>query len=172
MAGSLNKVTLIGNLGGDPEIRDVAGGSRVANFSIATTESWRDKQSGEKKERTEWHRVVVWNDGLVDVIEKYISKGDKIYIEGELQTRKWYRRGDEETQENARYSTEVVLTGFGGKLVMLNTKGGGTSDPNDNSSRPGNGGGDYRQARDGEGGKSFGRTGGQQTSHLDDDIPF
>lgn len=178
MAGSLNKVSLIGNLGADPEIRDIAGGSRVANFSIATTETW--KKDGEKKERTEWHRVVVWNDGLVDVIEKYVGKGDKVYIEGELQTRKWWKRGDDETPENARYSTEVVLTGFGGKLVMLNTKGGGASDQNDNASRPGNSG-DYGKAKGGErppvssgkGGESgFGRSPQGGSSRLDDDIPF
>lgn len=145
MAGSLNRVTLIGNLGADPEIRK-AGDDRVANFRIATSESWKDKNSGEKKERTEWHSIVVWNDGLVGVIEKYCSKGSKVYVEGELQTRKWEKDGVD------RYSTEVVLTGFNGKLVLLGNGGGGSrqSDPNDNASRPG----------------------GSSQRDLDDEIPF
>lgn len=149
MAGSLNKVTLIGNCGNDPDIRSVGDG-RVANLSIATSESWKDKSSGEKKERTEWHRIVVWNEGLVGVIEKYVKKGSKVYIEGELQTRKWEKDGVE------RHSTEVVLTGFGGRLILLGDGGGGgrQSDPNENSSRPGNDGG------------------GASQRDLDDEIPF
>lgn len=135
MAGSLNKVTLIGNLGADPEIKTLNDGKRVANFSLATSENWRDKASGERQERTEWHRCVVWNDGLIGVIEQYAKKGDKLYIEGELQTRKWQ---DQDGKD--RYSTEVVLTGFRATLLLLGNGGGGgrASDPNDNASRPGN----------------------------------
>lgn len=135
MAGYLNKVTIIGNVGNDPEFRDLTTSQRVANLSIATTESWKDKSSGEKKERTEWHRVTVWNDGLVSVIEKYVKKGSKIYVEGQLQTRKWQDKDGKD-----RYTTEVVLTGFDAKLILLGEGGGGRSmsDPNDNASRPGN----------------------------------
>lgn len=114
MAGSVNKVVLLGNVGRDPEIRSLNNGSRVANLSVATSETWRDKQSGERKERTEWHRVTVWGDGLVGVIEKYVSKGSRIYLEGELQTRKWQDQSGAD-----RYSTEVVLNGLGSKLVLL-----------------------------------------------------
>jgi single-strand DNA-binding protein len=153
MAGSLNKVMLIGNLGADPEIRNTQNGSKVATFSIATSESWKDKNTGEKKERTEWHRVVVWNEGLVGIVEKYVHKGDKIYVEGELQTRKWQ---DQEGKD--RYSTEVVLTGFNGTLTMLSSGGGGVSDPNDNASRARNSGGD-RPTQSGQ-------------LPPDDDIPF
>lgn len=153
MAGSLNKVQLIGNLGGDPEIRSLESGAKVANFSVATSDSWKDKTTGEKKERTEWHRCVVWNEGLVGVIEKYLKKGSKVYVEGELQTRKWEKDGID------RYSTEVVLTGFGGKLVLLGDGGGGrASDPNDNASRPGN---SYAAA-----------TGRPQPNDMNDEIPF
>ncbi|MDK2769941.1 MAG: single-stranded DNA-binding protein [Sphingomonas sp.] len=172
MAGSLNRATVIGHLGGDPEIRDVSGGSRVANFSVATTESWTAKD-GEKRERTEWHRVVIWNDKLVDVVEKYVKKGDKVLIEGEMQTEKWFKRGDEETQENARYTTKIVLTGFNGRLIMLGSPGGGAArDPNDNASRPGN-----SSAKSGERAPVSSGSGGERgfgggSSRLDDDIPF
>ncbi|MGB3388991.1 MAG: single-stranded DNA-binding protein [Pseudaminobacter sp.] len=160
MAGSLNKATLIGNCGGDPEVRSMDNGSRVANFSLATSESWKDKNTGEKKERTEWHRIVVWNDGLVGVIEQYVKKGSKLYIEGEIQTRKWEKDGVE------RYSTEIVLTGFGGRLILLGDSGGGrASDPNDNSSRPGN----QRNSYDEQSGGSY----GDRADDLDSDqIPF
>ena len=138
MAGSLNRVTLIGNLGADPEVRNTTGGSKVVNFRVATTESWRDKTSGEKKERTEWHSIVVWNEGIAGVAEKYLKKGSKCYVEGELQTRKW-----QDKDGNDRYSTEVVLTGFGGKLVLLgdgngSAGGGRAADTNGNADRPGN----------------------------------
>lgn len=170
MAGSLNKACILGNVGGDPEIKDLAGGSRVANFSIATSQTWKDKD-GNKQERTEWHRVVCWNDGLVDVIEKYVKKGSKVYIEGEIQTRQWYRRGDEETKENARYSTEIVMTGFGCTLLLCGDGGGGQArDTNGNASRPGNGG-DYRKARDGEGGGARQQS-SQRDMSDDSDIPF
>ncbi|CAA2140406.1 single-stranded DNA-binding protein [Hyphomicrobium sp. ghe19] len=133
MAGYLNKVQIIGNVGQDPDFRDVSTSQRVANLSIATTESWKDKATGEKKERTEWHRVTVWNDGLVSVIEKYVKKGSKIFVEGALQTRKW-----KDKEGNDRYTTEVNLTGFDAKLILLGDNGGGRgmSDANDNASRP------------------------------------
>lgn len=171
MAGSLNKVLLIGNLGADPEIRN-AGGSKVANFSIATSESWRDKDTGEKKERTEWHRITVWNEGLVGVIERYIKKGDKVFVEGQLQTRKW-----QDQDGNDRYSTEVVLSGFGGAITMLS---GGCDQDQGNRS---NGGSDRDQAnrsnsnrqgnRSNNGGNGGGRPGnGGGGPYQDDDIPF
>ena len=114
MAGSVNKVILVGNLGRDPEIRSTQDGTRVANMSIATSESWRDKATGERKERTEWHRVVIFNERLVDIVEKYLKKGSKVYIEGALQTRKWTDNTGAE-----KYSTEVVLQKFRGELTML-----------------------------------------------------
>src|ERR1700742_2264617 len=119
MAGSVNKVILIGNLGADPEIRSLTSGDRVANLSIATSETWRDRNSGERKERTEWHRVVIFNDNLVKVAENYLRKGAKVYIEGSLQTRKWT---DQSGQE--KFSTEVVLQKFRGELTMLDGRGG------------------------------------------------
>lgn len=118
MAGSVNKVVLIGNLGKDPEVRAIQDGSKVVSFSIATSDYWKDKASGEKKERTEWHRVVVFNPNLCDVCEKYLHKGSKIYVEGQLQTRKWQDQGGVE-----RYTTEVVLGRFKGDLVLLDSKG-------------------------------------------------
>lgn len=121
MAGSVNKVILVGNVGADPEIRTTQDGKRIANIRLATSESWRDKQ-GEKHERTEWHRVVIFNDGLAKVVEGYVSKGSKLYIEGQLQTRKWT---DKEGHE--RYSTEVVLQGFGGTLTLLDAPSGAKS---------------------------------------------
>src|SRR6202034_722292 len=120
MAGSVNKVILVGNLGRDPEIRSTSGGQRVANFSLATSETWRDKNSGERKEKTEWHRIVIFNDRLVDVVEKYVKKGAKLYIEGALQTRKWTDNSGQE-----RYTTEVVLQRFRGELTMLDGRQGG-----------------------------------------------
>src|ERR1700723_3026243 len=119
MAGSVNKVILVGNLGKDPEIRTLQSGTKVANLSIATSETWNDRQSGERKERTEWHRVVIFNDRVADVAEKYLKKGAKIYVEGSLQTRKWT---DQSGQE--RYTTEVVIGRFNGNLTMLDTRGG------------------------------------------------
>ena len=118
MAGSLNKVVLIGNLGRDPEIRTTSDGREIANFSIATSESWKDKATGERKDKTEWHRVVVFSEGLVRVIKNYVKKGSKLYIEGQLQTRKWM---DNENQE--RYTTEVVLQNFNSTLILLDSRG-------------------------------------------------
>lgn len=123
MAGSLNKVTLIGNVGNEPEIRSTQNGKELANLSIATTESWRDKATGEKKERTEWHRVVVFSEGLVNVIKNYVKKGSKLYLEGALQTRKWTDKDGVE-----RYSTEIVLQAFDSTLIMLDGKGGSSND--------------------------------------------
>jgi single-strand DNA-binding protein len=120
MAGSVNKVILVGNLGRDPEIRSTNDGTRIANLNLATSESWRDRNSGERKERTEWHRVVIFNERLVEIAEKYLRKGSKIYVEGALQTRKWT---DQQGQE--KYSTEVVLQKFRGELTMLDGASGG-----------------------------------------------
>ena len=120
MAGSLNKVMLIGNLGADPEIRSFQNGGKVANLRIATSESWKDRNTGERQERTEWHSVAIFSEGLVDVVERYLKKGSKVYIEGQLQTRKW-----QDQQGNDRYSTEVVIRGFNGSLIMLDSQGGG-----------------------------------------------
>ena len=128
MAGSINKVILIGNLGADPEIRHTNDGRPIANLRIATSETWRDKNSGERKEKTEWHTVVIFSEGLCKVVEQYLRKGSKVYLEGSLQTRKW-----QDKDGNDRYSTEVVLQNFGGTLVMLDGKQeGGTSPGQDN----------------------------------------
>ena len=120
MAGSINKVILIGNLGQDPEIRSFQSGDKVANFSIATSESWNDKATGERKEKTEWHRISVYNQGLVKVIENYVKKGSKVYIEGQLETRKW-----QDQQGQDRYTTEIALRPYRGELTMLDSRGGG-----------------------------------------------
>jgi single-strand DNA-binding protein len=120
MAGSVNKVILVGNVGKDPEIRRTQDGRPIANLSLATSETWRDKNTGERRERTEWHRVVIFNEGLCKVVEQYVKKGAKLYIEGQLQTRKW-----QDQQGQDRYSTEVVLQGFNGSLTMLDSRGGG-----------------------------------------------
>lgn len=118
MAGSLNKVILIGNLGRDPEIRSTSDGKEIANFSIATSESWKDKMTGDRKDKTEWHRVVCFNEGLVRVIKNYVKKGTKLYIEGQLQTRKWV---DNDNQE--KYTTEVVLQNYNSNLILLDSRG-------------------------------------------------
>ena len=156
MAGSVNKVILVGNLGKDPEIRSFQNGGRVASFSIATSESWKDKTSGEKKERTEWHRVSVMNDSLVGVVERYLKKGAKVYIEGQLETRKWT---DKEGHE--KYTTEVVLRPFRGELTMLDGA---------NSNRSGGGGGESFPSYENSGAMSS--SGGSSAPVLDDDIPF
>ncbi len=156
MAGSVNKVILVGNLGRDPEIRTFQNGGRVAHLNIATSESWKDKATGERKDKTEWHRVAVFNENLIGVIERYLKKGAKVYIEGALETRKWT---DQSGQE--KYTTEVVLRPFRGELTMLDGKGGGGS----------SGSGDaFGLTGDAGGSASLGGpTGG---SDLDDDIPF
>lgn len=176
MAGSLNKVLLIGHLGADPEIRRLNSGDPVVNLRIATSESWRDKNSGERKEKTEWHNVVIFNDGLAKVAEQYLKKGAKVYIEGQLQTRKWQDQGG-----NDRYTTEIVLQKFRGELQMLDTKNGGDGNEgrsqrnDDYGSRSGGNGG--RQQSDfgggNRGGGDFGGGGGGRSSReLDDEIPF
>src|SRR6201995_3304424 len=126
MAGSVNKVVLVGNLGRDPEVRRLTSGDPVVNLSIATSESWRDKASGERKEKTEWHRVVIFNENLAKVAEQYLKKGSKVYLEGQLQTRKYTDKDGAE-----KYSTEVVLQGFNSALTMLDTRGGGGSESSD-----------------------------------------
>jgi single-strand DNA-binding protein len=120
MAGSVNKVILVGNLGRDPEIRFTQAGKKIANFSIATSDQWRDRQSGERRERTEWHRIVVFNEGLADVVERFVKKGSKLYIEGVLRTRKWQGQDGKDN-----YTTEIVLQGFDSNLTMLDTRGPG-----------------------------------------------
>jgi len=122
MAGSVNKVILVGNLGRDPEVRNTQDGSKIVNLALATSETWNDKASGERKEKTEWHRVVIFNDRVADVAERYLKKGAKIYVEGSLQTRKWTDQGGQE-----RYSTEIVIGRFNGQLTMLDGRAGGES---------------------------------------------
>lgn len=160
MAGSVNKVILIGNLGADPEIRRTNDGRPIANLRVATSESWRDKNTGERRERTEWHRVVIFNEGLCKIAEQYLKKGSKVYLEGQIQTRKWE---DQSGQE--RYSTEVVLQGFNSQLTMLDTRGGGdrASGSSDN----------FGRANAMESGSSgSGSGGGSLAEELDDEIPF
>jgi single-strand DNA-binding protein len=165
MAGSVNKVILVGNLGKDPEIRRTQDGRPIANLTVATSETWRDKNTGERKEKTEWHRVVIFNEGLCKVVEQYVKKGAKVYIEGALQTRKWTDQSGVE-----KYSTEVVLQGFNSTLTMLDGRsgggGGGNFGPDD--------GGDF-----GSGGpvssaprRAVAAGGGGRNNDMDDDIPF
>jgi single-strand DNA-binding protein len=151
MAGSLNKVTLIGNLGRDPEVRRLNSGDPVVNLSVATSENWRDKASGERKERTEWHRVVIFNENLAKVAESYLRKGSKIYIEGQLQTRKYTDKDGVE-----KYSTEIVLQRYRGELVMLDSRGGGEGGERPAAAAP----------QTGDSAPSFER------NDLDDEIPF
>jgi single-strand DNA-binding protein len=154
MAGSVNKVILVGNLGKDPETRRMQSGDPVVNLSIATSETWRDKASGERKEKTEWHRVVIFNKNLAEVAEKYLRKGAKVYVEGALQTRKW---SDKDGVE--KYSTEIVLQNFRGELTMLDSKGEGGSA----MTRSGGGGGSSMGG---------GEPGNFDRSEMDDEIPF
>jgi len=180
MAGSLNKVFLLGNLGADPEIRRTEGGKVIANLNVATSETWRDKNSGEKKEKTEWHKVVIFNEGLAKVAEQYLRKGSKVYIEGANQTRKW-----QDKDGNDRYSTEVVLNGFSSQLILLGDKSesGGSRDGSSRSND--RGGGDYggqshgndrgsSQSNDrGNSNYGGGTSGGRNFSRdIDDEIPF
>ena len=178
MAGSVNKVILIGNLGRDPEVRSFQNGGRVANFSIATSERWKDRNSGEQRERTEWHRIAVLNDNLINVVERYLRRGSKVYVEGQLETRKWT---DQSGQE--RYTTEVVLRPYRGELTMLDGRGEGGG-----GGYGGSGGGDYEsyygdsqsggaQGRGSQGGGFGGGSGGglgpgSDPGDLDDEIPF
>lgn len=185
MAGSVNKVILVGNLGRDPEVRRLGSGEPVVNLRIATSETWRDKQSGERKERTEWHSVVIFNENLAKVAEQYLKKGSKIYIEGQLQTRKWQDQSGVE-----KYTTEIVLQRFRGELTILDSRqgggdeygegggsssgymddrsGGGGSFGRSSAMGSGGGGGSRQPAMSGGGGGG----GRSSSSHLDDDIPF
>ncbi|NKL38809.1 single-stranded DNA-binding protein [Rhizobium leguminosarum bv. viciae] len=169
MAGSVNKVILIGNVGADPEIRRTQDGRPIANLRIATSETWRDRNSGERREKTEWHTVVVFNEGLCKVVEQYVKKGAKLYIEGQLQTRKW-----QDQQGQDRYSTEVVLQGFGSTLTMLDGRGdGGGASGGRGSAGGGNDYGDDYGAPAPSSSPSRGGGGGSNFSRdLDDDIPF
>ncbi|WP_297327862.1 single-stranded DNA-binding protein [uncultured Bartonella sp.] len=159
MAGSVNKVILIGNLGADPEIRRMNSGDQVASLRIATSDSWRDRNTGERRERTEWHSVVIFNENLVKVVEQYLKKGAKVYIEGQLQTRKW-----QDQNGNDRYTTEIVLQKYRGELQMLDSRGEGSG------SRP--------QVSDQSGGYGGSNQGGNNqpeggfSRQLDDDVPF
>jgi single-strand DNA-binding protein len=166
MAGSVNKVILIGNLGADPEVRTMGSGGKVVNMRIATSENWTDKQSGERREKTEWHTVVIFNENLGSVAERFLKKGSKVYVEGQLQTRKW-----QDQSGNDRYSTEVVLQRFRGELTLLDSRDGG------------GGGGDYGSSGGGYGGGGGGGFGGggggnrpasrpTYDEDLDDDVPF
>lgn len=157
MAGSVNKVILVGNLGRDPEIRSTQDGREIANFTLATSESWKDRNTGERREKTEWHRIVVFSEGLVNVIKNYLKKGAKVYIEGSLQTRKWT---DKDGQE--KYSTEVVLQGFGSTLTMLDSR-------RDNNSASGGDSGGYSQASAPAPSAPAKQPAGEL---LDDEIPF
>ncbi|MSO73238.1 MAG: single-stranded DNA-binding protein [Rhodospirillaceae bacterium] len=168
MAGSVNKVILIGNLGRDPEVRTMQSGGKVTNLSIATSENWRDKATGEKKEKTEWHRVVIFGN-LAEIAEKYLKKGSKVYVSGALQTRKWTDQSGAE-----KYTTEVVLQSYGGELTMLDGKGGGGAGAGagggagDDAAGGGwDSGADYDAPKNGGKAKAGGRRG-----PLDDDIPF
>lgn len=170
MAGSVNKVILVGNLGADPEVKSFQNGGRICNLRIATSEDWKDRTTGEKKERTEWHQVVLQSDGLVGVAERFLRKGSKVYIEGQLRTRKW-----QDQSGNDRYTTEVSVGGFDGKLVMLDGakgggggQGGGWSGGSVGGSSGGgqSGGGGWQGGSSGFGGGDFGG------DDLDDDVPF
>lgn len=182
MAGSLNKVMLIGNLGADPEIRSFQNGGRVANLRIATSENWKDKNTGERRERTEWHTVAIFSDGLVNVVERYLKKGSKVFVEGKLQTRKW-----QDQNGNDRYSTEVVIQGLGGTLTMLDGprdgggqggggygggQGGGQGGGGWNQGGGGSGGGGQGGGWNQGGGGNGGGSAGGGYDDLDDDIPF
>jgi single-strand DNA-binding protein len=168
MAGSVNKVILVGNLGKDPEIRRTQDGRPIANLSVATSESWRDKNTGERKEKTEWHRVVIFSEGLCKIAEQYLKKGSKVYLEGALQTRKW-----QDKDGNDKYSTEVVLQGFNSTLTMLDGRAGGGA--------AAGGGGDYDEGTEYGGGSAPAQRkpamaaaagGGGRRSDMDDEIPF
>ena len=165
MAGSVNKVILVGNLGADPEIRNLPSGGKVVNLSVATSENWKDKNTGERREKTEWHRVVIFSEGLARVAESYLKKGSKVYLEGQLQTRKWQ---DQSGQD--KYSTEIVLQGFNSNLTLLDGRG-------DGDSAGGGDNGGFRGVRDNNNGGGGGRrpqasAPAFEPGGMDDDIPF
>ncbi len=172
MAGSVNKVILVGNLGNDPEVRNLPNGGKVVNLSVATSESWKDRNTGERREKTEWHRVVIFSEGLARVAESYLRKGSKVYIEGQLQTRKWQ---DQSGQD--KYSTEVVLQGFNSNLTLLDGRGDGAGAGDGGGYGADNGG--FRGVRDNSGGGGGGGARRPQANApafepggMDDDIPF
>jgi len=187
MAGSVNKVIVLGNLGRDPEVRHAQNGDKIVSLSIATSESWKDKMSGERKEKTEWHRVVVFNPNLADIAERYLKKGSKVYVEGSLQTRKWTNKDGQD-----QYTTEIVLSRFKGELTLLDGRdgggsGGGYGGGSDQGGGYGGGGGGYGGGSGGGGGNYGGgrsaQGGGRPASQgggwdmpppsdLDDEIPF
>jgi single-strand DNA-binding protein len=177
MAGSVNKVILVGNLGADPEVRNLPSGGKVVNLSVATSENWKDKNTGERREKTEWHRVVIFSEGLARVAESYLRKGSKVYLEGQLQTRKWQ---DQSGQD--KYSTEVVLQGFNSNLTLLDGRGegdgaGGGYGNNDGGFRGVDNGGGFRGSRDsasagGGGQRPRANAPAFEPGGLDDDIPY
>lgn len=164
MAGSVNKVILVGNLGRDPEVRSTQNGGKIVNLNLATSESWKDKNSGDRQEKTEWHRVVIFNDRLGDVAERYLKKGSKVYVEGQLQTRKWT---DKEGQE--RYTTEVVIGRFKGELTLLDGRGGGGGDSVSAGMAEA---APARSSGGGDRGSSGGPSWDAPAADLDDEIPF
>lgn len=161
MSGSINKAILVGNLGADPEVRNLPSGGKVVNLSIATSESWKDKNTGEKRERTEWHRVVIFNEGLAGIAEQYLRKGSKVYLEGQIQTRKWQDQSGAD-----KYSTEIVLQGFQANLTLLDRQEGGGNRP-----PPANSPDDYGRTSS-NGGQSQNGGGSGAPAGMDDDIPF
>ncbi|KFC72256.1 Single-stranded DNA-binding protein [Devosia sp. LC5] len=171
MAGSVNKVILVGNLGADPEVRNLPSGGKVVNLSIATSERWKDRTSGEQREKTEWHRVVIFSEGLTRVAESYLRKGSKVYIEGQLQTRKWQ---DQSGQD--KYSTEIVLQGFNSNLTLLDGRGDGdNAGGGDGGFRSADNGGGFRGARPAGGGgaqRPASNAPAFEPGGMDDDIPF
>lgn len=178
MAGSVNKVILVGNLGKDPETRSFANGGKVVSFSLATSENWRDKGSGERKEKTEWHNVSIFSEGLARVAEQYLKKGSKVYLEGQLETRKW-----QDQSGNDRYTTDVVLRNFNSSMVLLDGRGeggGGGGGGGYGGGRGSSSGGGFDDGGFGSGGYGGGNRGGSQSrpapaafdSDLDDDVPF
>lgn len=174
MAGSVNKVILVGNLGRDPEVRFTQDNKKIVNMSVATSESWKDRNTGERKEKTEWHRVVIFSDGLANIAEKYLRKGSKVYIEGQLQTRKWQGQDGQD-----KYTTEIALQGFNSTLTMLDGPSGGSggggggydSGPSGGDDFGGGGGGSSSGGGD-QGGNQGGGTGPAPGADLDDEIPF
>ena len=169
MAGSVNKVILIGNLGADPEVRNFQNGGKVCNLRIATSETWKDKNTGERREKTEWHTVAIFQEGLVRIAEQYLKKGSKVYIEGKLQTRKWQDQSGAD-----RYSTEVVLNGFDGTLTMLDGRSDNAGGGGGGSYGGGSGGGSYGGGGGSYGGGNGGGGGGAPSggNDMDDEIPF
>jgi single-strand DNA-binding protein len=170
MAGSVNKVILVGNLGKDPEVRRLNSGEPVVNLRIATSESWKDKATGERKEKTEWHQVVIFNENLARVAEQYLKKGSKVYVEGQLQTRKWTDQSGAE-----KYTTEIVLQRFRGELTILDSRGGGGSDYAEEEGGQISRGGDFGRSSPMErrpAPAASGGSGGSRYNDIDDDIPF